>query len=1532
MTKEKKDDFPKSKNINTQDDLIKKLGNLSSEKLSLITSRLKNKSSSQNLESTIKPRQKKGLVPISLTQEWWWLLEQVQPNSAAFNQSCSVRFTGKLSVSTLEKSINEIVSRHENLRTSFSVIDGNAYQNVAESLYIKLLVIDVIKEPGKEIDITIKDLIAKEASKTFNLSQLPLLRTCLLRISDEDYILVITNHHLILDGWSARVLAKEISALYQAFYIGKPSPLPNLPIQYADFSLWQREYLQTEVLGKKTSYWKEKLANASTSLDLPTDHPYPLKQSFAGRRNFFIISTSIRDKLKSIGQLQEATPFMVFLAAFKLLLYRYSHQKDLIVGTPVANRTLEEVKPLIGLFANNLPLHSNLVGNPTFSEFLAQISKVCLEAYKHEDFPFNKLLSQLQNYRLSGRSALFQAVFLYQSLLIGKLNKSSDFSISMFVSPKEDATMAIVDISLEVSEAGLGNFIYRRDLFEEATIERMKNHFLNLLSAIANNPDQPILEMPLMTDAERYTIVTKWNKTDFPYPNLCVHEIFQKQVLETPNNVAVVYGGEKLSYQELEEKSNQLANYLQTLGVKEENLVGVYLERSINLIIALLAIFKAGAVYLPLDPSYPPERLSYIISDSKAPIVITSENLVVNLAIAKTTIVSLEKEASLIEKESLKSPVSKICSDNLAYAIYTSGSTGLPKGTLLAHRGLSSLITTQIAHFQIKPTSRLLQTLSITGDASLWEIFAALLSGGSLYLASKDQTLPGEEFVDLLNENKITILCPAIRALSAVPEREIPTLETILAGGETCPPELINKWAKNHNLYNCYGPTEATVTTTYFKCEVGMNKTPPIGKPFANSKVYILDKYLQPVPIGVVGEIYISGVSLARGYLERPALTAEKFLPDPFSQTPSQRMYKTGDLAKYLADGNIQFLGRADHQIKIRGFRIELDEIEEIIFSHPGVAEAVVIVEEITPGDKEILAYLVAKEKKADLLEDLRSLLKAKLPAFMLPAEIIVMDVFPRLLSGKVDRRSLPIPKSFSHEVSSLPLTNTEKSIANIWKNLLKKDAIDRNDDFFDLGGHSMLMVELANQLKNTFKVNVPLRVLFEFPKLIELSQAIDKLLENAPLESDFDLEKELYLEPKILPQTTFIPPLEINKVFLTGATGFLGGFLLANLLSDTKADIYSLVRAKDIQEAKTKIKQNLIKYKLWQEAFEPRIFPVLGDLSKPFFSLDENAFDKLAQEIDVIYHCGAEVNFSTPYSRLKNTNVNSTVEALRFAVTNKLKALHLISSIAALITKTPPKLDKILEDASLPEDFLTLSTGYAQSKWVSEKLAAVGRQRGIPIAIYRPGWICGDSKTGISSNDDFLSNFIECCVKLGFAPDWKFPLDVSPVDYVSKAIVCLSKQEDSLGKAFHLTNPSDSPATFSEVVEWLNQLGHLVKPLSVDNWLVRVLEAKEDSKNAFLSFMPALFALLGKEPVDMESLNSINKFSSNKEGFGNIIETAQVIDSTKIKKEKELQKNWWFDCRNTLHGISRSKVFCPLVDINLFSSLFPSLAFRNKQ
>lgn len=1513
--------------MNNQNNLIKKLGNLSSEKLSLLTSRLKNKSSSQNLELTIKPRETKGLVPISLTQEWWWLLEQVQPNSAAFNQSCSVRFTGSLNIFTLEKSINEVIARHENLRTSFSVIEGSAYQNIVESLYIKLPIIEVTKEADKEIDTTIKELIAKEAGKTFNLSQLPLLRACLLKISDKDHILVITNHHLILDGWSARVLAKEIATLYQAFHLGNPSPLANLPIQYADFSLWQRNYLQAEVLENKTAYWKEKLANASTSLDLPTDYPYPLKQSFAGRRSSFLISTAVRDKLKSIGQVREATPFMVFLAAFKVLLYRYSNQKDLIVGTPVANRALEEVKPLIGLFANNLPLHSSLLGSPTFNEFLSQISKVCLEAYKQEDFPFNKLLSQMQNYRVSGRSALFQAVFLYQGLLIAKLNKNPEFSINMFFSPKEEATMAIVDISLEISEAGIGNFIYRKDLFEEITIERMKNHFLNLLSAIASNPDQPILEMQLMTDAERYTIITKWNKTDFPYPELCVQEIFQKQVLETPDNIAVVYGEEKLSYKELEEKSNQLANYLQTLGVKEENLVGVYLERSTSLIIALLAILKAGAVYLPLDPSYPPERLSYIVSDSKAPIVITSKHLLVNLAAAKARIVSLEEEANLISKESLKSPVCKIYPDNLAYAIYTSGSTGLPKGTLLAHRGLCSLITTQIAHFQIKPSSRLLQTLSITGDASLWEIFAALLSGGSLYLASKDQTLPGEEFVDLLNENKITILCPAIRALSAVPEREIPTLETILAGGETCPPELVNKWAKNHNLYNCYGPTEATVTTTYFKCEVGMNKTPPIGKPFANSKVYILDKYFYPVPIGVVGEIYISGVSLARGYLDRPDLTAEKFLPDPFSQTPSQRMYKTGDLAKYLADGNIQFLGRADHQIKIRGFRIELDEIEEIIFSHPNVAEAVVVVEEITPGDKEILAYLVAKEQKTNLLEDLRSLLKAKLPPFMLPAEIIVMDIFPRLLSGKVDRRSLPIPKSFSHKVSSLPATNTEKTIANIWKNLLKKEAIDRNDDFFDLGGHSMLMVELATQLKNAFEINIPLRILFEFPKLMELSQRIDQLLENKPLESSFDLEKDLVLDPNILPKNSFCHSSEFKNIFLTGATGFLGGFLLSDLLSDTKANIYSLARARNIEEAKTKIKQNLIKYKLWQEAFELRIYPVLGDLSKPFFGLDENTFNNLTQEIDVVYHCGAEVNFSAPYSKLKHTNVNSTVEALRFAVTNKLKALHLISSIAALITKTPPKSNKILEDQSLPDDFLMLSTGYAQSKWVSEKLVTVGRQRGIPVTIYRPGWICGDSKTGTSSDDDFLGSFIECCVKLGFAPDWKFPLDVSPVDYVSKAIVYLSKQENSLGKTFHLTNPSDSPATFSNVVEWLNQLGHSVNTLGVDKWLARALEAKEGSKNDFLSFIPALFALLGKEPIDIETLDSINKFSSNKEDFSNTIESNYATDSIKPK----LQKNWWFDCSNTLQGISGSKVSCPLVDINLFSSLFPSLISINK-
>ncbi|KAF0247812.1 MAG: amino acid adenylation protein, partial [bacterium] len=520
-------------------------------------------------------------------------------------------------------------------------------------------------------------------------------------------------------------------------------------------------------------------------------------------------------------------------------------------------------------------------------------------------------------------------------------------------------------------------------------------------------------------------------------------------------------------------------------------------------------------------------------------------------------------EAKLIAEQSVTAPISRVCPDNLAYAIYTSGSTGLPKGTLLAHRGLCSLISTQIAHFQINSNSRLLQTLSISGDASLWEIFAALLSGAALYLADKEQTLPGQELIDLLNKNQITVLCPAIRALSAVPEGEIPSLETILAGGETCPPELVARWAKNHNLYNCYGPTEATVCTTYFKCDVNMSRTPPIGKPFANAKVYILDKYLQAVPIGVVGEMYISGIALARGYLNRAELTAEKFIPDPFSQTPSQRMYRTGDLAKYLVDGNIQFLGRADHQIKIRGFRIELDEIEEIIFTHPDVTEAVVIAEEVTPGDKQILAYAVANTlvKESSLVDELRSLLKLKLPPFMIPSEIIVLDVFPRLLSGKVDRRSLPIPTSFSHEVSSLPITGTEKAIASIWKDLLKKEAIDRNDDFFDLGGHSMLMVELASQLKSVLKVNVGLRSLFESSSLTKMASAIDEVLAKNSNKSDVDdATKGVNVDKRFFEEAakslTKIEHREILPLFISGEIAKVDAvaidYLPITFLSDT--------------------------------------------------------------------------------------------------------------------------------------------------------------------------------------------------------------------------------------------------------------------------------------------------------------------------------------------------------------------------------------------
>ena len=893
---------------------------------------------------------------------------------------------------------------------------------IAPTLTIKLPVVDLRKLPASERETEVRRLVTAEAQRPFDLSQGPLVRGTVLRLSDEEHVGLLTMHHIVSDGWSTGILVRELATLYFAFCAGGSSPLPALPIQYADFAHWQRQWLQGEVLETQIAYWKEQLAGAPALIDLPTDFPRPAVQTFRGAHQSLVLPKHLRDGFKALGRQEGVTLFMTMLAAFKVLLYRYTSQDDLVVGTPVANRNRLETEGLIGFFVNTLVLRTDLSGNPSFRELLRRVREVCLGAYGHQDLPFDRLVEELHLKRDLSRNPLFQVMFALQNAPLRALDLPG-----LTLSPVEgDSETAHFDLTLQIvdTEQGLtAAFVYNTDLFEAGTIARMLGNFQTLLEAMVTDPEQRLSDLPLLTETERQQLLVEWNgnKTDCPR-DPCIHQLFEAQVERTPDAIAVVFEAEQLTYGELNRRANQLAHHLRALGVGPEVLVAMCLESSLEMVIGLLAILKAGGAYVPLDPAYPKERLAFMLKDAQAPVLLTQERLVARLAEHDAKVICLDSGWETIARESGENPGSSTLPENLAYVIYTSGSTGQPKGVLVSHGSIADHCRNAQRYYELDSRDAVLQFASLSFDVSLEEILPTLIVGARLVIMGTNVWHPAE-FHRKISEFGLTVLnLPTAywqelaREWAGVPEL-VPNIQPriFIVGGDTMLPDVLKFWQRTPvnsiRLLNAYGPTETTITATAFEIapRPGENTTDqrvPIGRPLANRAIYILDQYSHPVPIGVHGHLHIGGVGLARGYLNRPDLTAEKFVPDPFRAEPGARMYKTGDLARYRPDGNIEFLGRADHQVKIRGFRIELGEIEAVLGQHPAVREAVVLAREDAPGEKRLVAYLVA-DCTAD---ELRRFLKDKLPEYMVPAAVVLLKALPVAPNGKVDRRALPAP------------------------------------------------------------------------------------------------------------------------------------------------------------------------------------------------------------------------------------------------------------------------------------------------------------------------------------------------------------------------------------------------------------------------------------------------------------------------------------------------------------------------------------------
>jgi len=1024
----------------------------------------------------------------------------MDPETAPFNRPLAARLRGPLEPTVLARTIDEIVRRHEVLRSIFPERNGEPIQLVLPPQPLALRVTNLTDLPESEREDEARRIAAEAARKTFDLARGPLLRAALLRLGAQDHILLLMMHHIVFDGWSEGILLGELGAIYSAFVEGRASPLPEPAIQYTDFAVWQQHRFSKDFLERPLQYWRRKLAHVPSALALQADFPRADAQTLQGGQHSLALGTELTHQLTNLARREGVTLFMVLLAAFQVLLRRYASQDDVLIGVPTAGRTHAELEGLIGCFMNVLVLRTDLSGNPTFRELLGRVRDTALRAYAHQELPFEKLVEELRPQRDPKRWPLFRVMF-NMHILPGPKAVRGALGIEPF--SFDTGTIGGLDLSLRVDQLANGlhcTFAYASDLFRADTIERMADNFHAFLAAAAAAPERTLAALPLLSERERRQLLIEWNRTAAAYPeDKCIHELFEAQATRNRDAVAVALEDDELTYWELNRRANRLAHRLRRLGVGPEALVGICVEPSFEMLIGILGILKAGGAYVPLDPSYPAERLDFMIRDAGVRILLTQGALAHAFSGAALQVVVLDVVGVASARESEENPASGVASGNAAYVIYTSGTTGPPKGVVVCHGAVCNHLFWRHEHFKLAPDDRLLQTASFSFDDSVWEFFEPLMAGARVMLTRRGDP---SELAQVIATHGITAVCMVPSLLQAFLEgsvEECTTLRRVTTGGETLPAGLADRFFSrlNAELHNGYGPTEATIAATFWKCRPGEHRPSiPIGGPIANTRVYLLDGSLEPVPIGVAGELHIGGAGLARGYLNSPELTAEKFIPDPFGKDPGARLYKTGDLARYLPDGNIEFLGRLDHQIKLRGFRVEPGEIEAALARHAGVREAVVVLREDSPAIKRLVAYVVSSGTVRASAGELREFLNARLPRHMVPSAFVMLETLPLGPNGKIDRNALPSPEHGRPDMPSPFVASrsaVEQTLTSLWAQVLDLKTVGVHDNFFDLGGHSLMAMRLIARVQKSFRVKLSLWGLFESPTIAGMAADIER-------------------------------------------------------------------------------------------------------------------------------------------------------------------------------------------------------------------------------------------------------------------------------------------------------------------------------------------------------------------------------------------------------------------------------------------------------
>ncbi|ATE73892.1 non-ribosomal peptide synthetase [Lysobacter capsici] len=1393
-------------------------------------------------------------LPLSPAQQRMWFFERFQPGTGAYHVCDHLRLRGALDLAALRNAFAHIVRRHDTLRTGFSEVAGEPRQTVFDEVAFDIPTIDLSHLAPELREQEIQRLVDAETERPFDLGKPPLMRASLLRVDAHDHVLMVVLHHIVSDAWSIGVIYDELGRLYAAGLDGASldAALPELAVQFGDCVLWQREPAQEQRVAAHMAFWRDALAGHAGLLDLPTDQPRSATALGRGRRQSLQLPKALADGVAELARREGATLFMALLAAFQTLLARHSGQDDIVVGSPVANRGLAESTPLIGLFVNTVALRGDLSGDPSFRQLLARTRSHCLDAFEHVQAPLERVVDQLRIERVPGRTPLFQTMFVLQNAVGAPLSLPG-LELD-WINPQTQAARFELTLSLAAGSDGINGVLdYDIDLFDAGTAQRLLRQFEHLLGDALAHPDRPLSQLALLDEADRNELLRLGHGGDAELDEAHEHlyAMFAQQAARTPDAVALIEPGRELTYRELLQRANGLGLALQALGVGAESRVGVLTDRSIEALVAVLGVLAAGAAYLPLDPAHPDERLHFLLDDTAALALVAPPQWraradALNLRVP--VLISDEIAASA------NAPALEFAPGHAAYVIYTSGSTGQPKGVVIEHRGAANLTRGFMARHDFKD-QRLLMIPPLVFDASVGDVFPALASGSALVLHPNPTELGPFELEAFCREHRISAIdAPAAlwrrwsEGWSTIVRSEplLPHLRLMMIGGESVAVEQVRRFAQITDgrvaLSNHYGPTETSVCAAMLStidASEYLARELPIGRPLPGVRLYVLDPHGALAPRGVVGELCIGGLGVARGYLNQPELSATSFPPDPFAA--DGRLYRTGDLARWNSDGSLQFLGRRDHQIKLRGFRIELGEIETALESHTQVEAAVVLLREDRPGDKRLVAYVVADDASGP--NQWREHLARSLPEALLPSAYVRLPAMPLNRNGKVDRKALPEPSAelLVERTVIEARTDTERAVLAVWRDVLGREEISADDDFFSIGGDSLMTLPLVFKLHATLGVELPLASVFAAPTLAAQARRIDELLSGEAVD-EFDLAAQVQLADDIHPRNAALPAASRanpRSAFITGATGFLGAYMVRELLDVSSAEVVCLVRAADADEGLARIRANLQGYGLWRSGDEARLAIVLGDLAQPRLGLDEAAFDALAQRAEVIFHNGGQVNFLAPYQHLEAANVGGTREVLRLATLHRIKPVHLVSTLGVCLTAS--NLDRTVFESDPPPSADEQYGGYNQSKWVGEQLALVARERGLPVAIYRPARITGDSHTGASNLGDYFNAWLKGCVQMGRAPHLpNEAFDMAPVDYVGRSIVRIALGAGDANGNFHFYNRRRLP--IPTAVATLREAGLALDEIDYQQWRRELLAHAAVSRDNALAPFAGLF------------------------------------------------------------------------------------------